>query len=175
MMSQIQFPNVAFIESATILKICGVSRLREPSLRQKKKRMLMKKRQRNWDMWTHMLSTDLPNVGSYTKLTHPTFTRINLVINLSYTHCKHDDIWDLNLLFLSSANIGISHPDIVVETNTLSSVPPPDITYTLSIPETTIACGLLSALQLEAIIYACQVLITTVYKKSLLVLHLCLC
>ncbi|KAL2098158.1 hypothetical protein ACEWY4_007365 [Coilia grayii] len=56
----------------------------------------------------------------------------------------------------SKSTIGISHPDIVVETNTLSSVPPPDITYTLSIPETTINTGLLSALQLEAIIYACQ-------------------
>uniref|UniRef100_A0A8C2JQK3 Protein strawberry notch homolog 2 n=1 Tax=Cyprinus carpio TaxID=7962 RepID=A0A8C2JQK3_CYPCA len=55
-----------------------------------------------------------------------------------------------------AANIGISHPDIVVETNTLSSVPPPDITYTLSIPDRTISSGLLSALQLEAIIYACQ-------------------
>uniref|UniRef100_A0A8C7F5T2 Protein strawberry notch homolog 2 n=1 Tax=Oncorhynchus kisutch TaxID=8019 RepID=A0A8C7F5T2_ONCKI len=56
----------------------------------------------------------------------------------------------------SKSTIGISHPDIVVETNTLSSVPPPDITYTLSIPDSTINCGLLSALQLEAIIYACQ-------------------
>ncbi|XP_073332078.1 si:ch73-63e15.2 isoform X2 [Pagrus major] len=56
----------------------------------------------------------------------------------------------------SKSTIGISHPDIVVETNTLSSVPPPDITYTLSIPEPTINSGLLSALQLEAIIYACQ-------------------
>ncbi|KAJ8277329.1 hypothetical protein GJAV_G00074030 [Gymnothorax javanicus] len=56
----------------------------------------------------------------------------------------------------SKSTIGLSHPDIVVETNTLSSVPPPDITYTLSIPETTIDGGLLSALQLEAIIYACQ-------------------
>ncbi|KAM6938806.1 strawberry notch homolog 2b isoform 1-T1 [Lycodopsis pacificus] len=56
----------------------------------------------------------------------------------------------------SKSTIGISHPDIVVETNTLSSVPPPDITYTLSIPEPTINRGLLSALQLEAIIYACQ-------------------
>ncbi|XP_022614928.1 protein strawberry notch homolog 2 isoform X2 [Seriola dumerili] len=56
----------------------------------------------------------------------------------------------------SKSTIGISHPDIVVETNTLSSVPPPDITYTLSIPESTITNGLLSALQLEAIIYACQ-------------------
>lgn len=58
---------------------------------------------------------------------------------------------------MCTATIGISHPDIVVETNTLSSVPPPDITYTLSIPDSTISTGLLSALQLEAIIYACQV------------------
>uniref|UniRef100_A0A3P8YXD4 Protein strawberry notch homolog 2 n=1 Tax=Esox lucius TaxID=8010 RepID=A0A3P8YXD4_ESOLU len=56
----------------------------------------------------------------------------------------------------SKSTIGINHPDIVVETNTLSSVPPPDITYHLSIPESTIKQGLLSALQLEAIIYACQ-------------------
>ncbi|KAJ8357813.1 hypothetical protein SKAU_G00206070 [Synaphobranchus kaupii] len=56
----------------------------------------------------------------------------------------------------SKSTIGISHPDIVVETNTLSSVPPPDVTYTLAIPETIINRGLLSALQLEAIIYACQ-------------------
>ncbi|XP_051978110.1 protein strawberry notch homolog 2-like isoform X2 [Xyrauchen texanus] len=56
----------------------------------------------------------------------------------------------------SKSKIGISHPDRVVETNTLSSVPPPDITYNLSIPESTINTGLLSALQLEAIIYACQ-------------------
>ncbi|XP_062844128.1 protein strawberry notch homolog 2a [Trichomycterus rosablanca] len=56
----------------------------------------------------------------------------------------------------SKSTIGISHPDIVVETSTLSSVPPPDITYTLSIPDNTICTGLLSALQLEAIIYACQ-------------------
>lgn len=55
------------------------------------------------------------------------------------------------------ATIGISHPDIVVETNTLSSVPPPDVTYTLSIPDSTINTGMLSALQLEAIVYACQV------------------
>nr|XP_015221067.1 PREDICTED: protein strawberry notch homolog 2 isoform X2 [Lepisosteus oculatus] len=56
----------------------------------------------------------------------------------------------------SKSKIGIPHPDIVVETNTLSSVPPPDITYTLSIPETTIKNGLLSDLQLEAVIYSCQ-------------------
>ncbi|XP_067824441.1 protein strawberry notch homolog 2-like isoform X1 [Heptranchias perlo] len=56
----------------------------------------------------------------------------------------------------SKSKIGISHPDRVVETSTLSSVPPPDIRYTLCLPQKTISNGSLSALQLEAIIYACQ-------------------
>lgn len=53
------------------------------------------------------------------------------------------------------AKIGKQHPDRVVETSTLSSVPPPDITYTLALPVSD--SGVLSALQLEAITYACQV------------------
>lgn len=57
-----------------------------------------------------------------------------------------------------SAKIGKHHPDLVVETSTLSSVPPPDITYSLSLPCSVADKGSLSALQLEAIIYACQVL-----------------
>ncbi|KAM5192737.1 protein strawberry notch homolog 2 isoform 1-T1 [Mantella aurantiaca] len=56
----------------------------------------------------------------------------------------------------SKSKIGIQHPDRVVETSTLSSVPPPDVTYTLSLPNSIIDRGLLSALQLEAIVYACQ-------------------
>ncbi|XP_060797351.1 si:ch73-63e15.2 isoform X2 [Neoarius graeffei] len=56
----------------------------------------------------------------------------------------------------SKSTLGNSHPDRVVETNTLSSVPPPDISYTLSIPKAIIDSCVLSALQLEAIIYACQ-------------------
>ncbi|XP_031293913.2 protein strawberry notch homolog 2 isoform X2 [Camelus dromedarius] len=54
----------------------------------------------------------------------------------------------------SKSKIGKQHPDRVVETSTLSSVPPPDITYTLALP--TSDSGALSALQLEAITYACQ-------------------
>ncbi|ELV09328.1 Protein strawberry notch like protein 2 [Tupaia chinensis] len=50
------------------------------------------------------------------------------------------------------SKIGKQHPDRVVETSTLSSVPPPDITYSLALPDR----GVLSALQLEAITYACQ-------------------
>uniref|UniRef100_A0A2K6RQF1 Protein strawberry notch homolog 2 n=1 Tax=Rhinopithecus roxellana TaxID=61622 RepID=A0A2K6RQF1_RHIRO len=53
----------------------------------------------------------------------------------------------------SKSKIGKQHPDRVVETSTLSSVPPPDITYTLALPSNS---GALSALQLEAITYACQ-------------------
>ncbi|XP_029469257.1 protein strawberry notch homolog 2 isoform X2 [Rhinatrema bivittatum] len=56
----------------------------------------------------------------------------------------------------SKSKIGKHHPDRVVETSTLSSVPPPDVTYTLSLPSSTADNGSLSALQLEAIIYACQ-------------------
>ncbi|XP_058393814.1 protein strawberry notch homolog 2 isoform X2 [Diceros bicornis minor] len=54
----------------------------------------------------------------------------------------------------SKSKIGKQHPDRVVETSTLSSVPPPDITYTLALPASD--SGTLSALQLEAITYACQ-------------------
>lgn len=52
--------------------------------------------------------------------------------------------------------IGKRHPDPVVETASLSSVEPSDISYKLSLPADVIERGLLSALQLEAITYACQ-------------------
>ncbi|XP_073076807.1 protein strawberry notch homolog 2 isoform X5 [Manis javanica] len=54
----------------------------------------------------------------------------------------------------SKSKVGKQHPDRVVETSTLSSVPPPDITYSLALP--TADSDALSALQLEAITYACQ-------------------
>ncbi|KAI8502854.1 Protein strawberry notch 2 [Branchiostoma belcheri] len=53
-------------------------------------------------------------------------------------------------------DIGLGHPDSVVETSSLSSVQPPDVWYKLAIPEHIIDYGYLSALQLEAITYACQ-------------------
>uniref|UniRef100_H9GBD8 Protein strawberry notch homolog 2 n=1 Tax=Anolis carolinensis TaxID=28377 RepID=H9GBD8_ANOCA len=55
-----------------------------------------------------------------------------------------------------AGKLGKQHPDRVVETSTLSSVPPPDVTYALSLPESIGDNGRLSALQLEAITYACQ-------------------
>ncbi|XP_061162410.1 protein strawberry notch homolog 1-like [Saccostrea echinata] len=53
-------------------------------------------------------------------------------------------------------SIGIKHPDPVVETSSLASVEPCNIWYNLSLPENIIDNGELSALQLEAITYACQ-------------------
>lgn len=52
--------------------------------------------------------------------------------------------------------IGKKHPDPVVETASLSSVEPSDIHYKINIPSDCIERGLLSALQLESITYACQ-------------------
>lgn len=62
--------------------------------------------------------------------------------------------WSLG--HIPTAKIGRQHPDRVVETSTRSSVPPPDITYTLALPSSD--SGAPSALQLEAITYACQVI-----------------
>lgn len=56
----------------------------------------------------------------------------------------------------SKLKLGRKHPDPVVETASLSSVPPADVWYKLSIPEETINSGALSALQLESITYAAQ-------------------
>ncbi|KAH7638141.1 strawberry notch-like protein [Dermatophagoides farinae] len=52
--------------------------------------------------------------------------------------------------------IGLRHPDQVVETSSLASIPPPDVYYQLMIPDEVIDDGRLSALQLESIIYASQ-------------------
>lgn len=52
--------------------------------------------------------------------------------------------------------IGKPHPDPVVETASLSSVEPTDITYELKIPHRIYKKGALSALQLESIVYASQ-------------------
>lgn len=63
----------------------------------------------------------------------------------------YSDYWPAKL------KLGKKHPDPVVETASLSSVEPADITYKLAIPnEPTIKNGMLSALQLESITYASQ-------------------
>lgn len=59
-------------------------------------------------------------------------------------------------LIFFAVSIGIKHPDPVVETSSLASVEPSNIWYKLSLPENIIDNGELSALQLEAVTYACQ-------------------
>ncbi|XP_033748183.1 protein strawberry notch homolog 1-like isoform X1 [Pecten maximus] len=56
----------------------------------------------------------------------------------------------------SKLTVGVKHPDPVVETSSLSSVESSDIWYKLSLPDSTIDYGDLSALQLESIVYASQ-------------------
>ncbi|KAI6213229.1 hypothetical protein M3Y94_00125800 [Aphelenchoides besseyi] len=51
---------------------------------------------------------------------------------------------------------GTKHPDPVVETASLSSVSAPEIRYHMTIPEELIDSGKISALQLEAALYASQ-------------------
>lgn len=63
-----------------------------------------------------------------------------------------------HLVFVTAVKVGLRHPDPVVETSSLSSVSPPDVWYRLTIPEEVIDRGCLSALQLEAITYAAQVI-----------------
>ena len=54
-------------------------------------------------------------------------------------------------------HIGKPHPDILVESSSLAACAMPDITYKLMLPKTTIKSGMLSAPQLEAVSYACQI------------------
>lgn len=55
-----------------------------------------------------------------------------------------------------SVKLGRKHPDQVVETASLSSVEPTDVWYKTVLPEETINTGRLSALQVEAVVYAAQ-------------------
>ena len=56
----------------------------------------------------------------------------------------------------SKIKIGRRHPDPVVETSSMSAVPPPDRKHcpNLALPRLLIEAGLLSGLQLESIVYA---------------------
>lgn len=58
--------------------------------------------------------------------------------------------------FPAKLKLGNKHPDPVVETSSLATVEPPDITYKLKLPSRVIDDGYLSALQLESVIYASQ-------------------
>lgn len=55
----------------------------------------------------------------------------------------------------SKLQVGSAHPDPVVETASLAAVEPPDITYQMHL-DNLVRDRLLSGLQLESIVYACQ-------------------
>ena len=59
----------------------------------------------------------------------------------------------ISLTFCVLVKLGSKHPDPVVETSSLASVDPPEVTYQLRFDS---SAGNLSSLQLEAIIYASQ-------------------
>jgi hypothetical protein len=54
-------------------------------------------------------------------------------------------------------SFGFPHPDPVVETSSLSAVQPPEPTYKLTIMKELDETNALSSLQIETIVYACQV------------------
>lgn len=58
-------------------------------------------------------------------------------------------------------SIGPPHPDPIVETSSLSAVQPPEPTYDLKIKDVLESSKVLSCLQIETLVYACQVVLTT--------------
>lgn len=54
-------------------------------------------------------------------------------------------------------SIGPPHPDAIVETSSLSAVQPPEPTYDLQTKDNLESSKALSCLQIETLIYACQV------------------
>lgn len=58
------------------------------------------------------------------------------------------------------------HPDQVVETSSLASVEPPEIFYKLKMPKEVYEKSKLSALQLEAVVYACNFIDLHIHNKS---------
>ena len=56
-------------------------------------------------------------------------------------------------------SIGPPHPDPVVETSSLSAVQPPEPTYDPKIKDDLESSKALSCLQIETLVYACQVLV----------------
>lgn len=58
-------------------------------------------------------------------------------------------------------SIGPLHPDPIVETSSLSAVQPPEPTYDLKIKDDLESSNALSCLQIETLVYACQVAFMT--------------
>ena len=63
-------------------------------------------------------------------------------------------------------SIGPPHPDPIVETSSLSAVQPPEPTYELEIRDELEVSNALSCLQIETLVYACQVAVITEFKVN---------
>ena len=70
-------------------------------------------------------------------------------------------------------SIGPPHPDPVVETSSLSAVQPPEPTYDLTIKDDLENLKALSCLQIETLVYACQVAIIATLLVNGLWLYAC--
>ena len=72
-------------------------------------------------------------------------------------------------------SIGPPHPDHVVETSSLSAVQPPEPTYDLKIKDDLEISKALSCLQIETLVYACQVSFVTELRLWLITKYAPLC
>ncbi|KAL7053455.1 hypothetical protein AAHC03_027120 [Spirometra sp. Aus1] len=93
---------------------------------------------------------------------YPPYTTITKVPFLRDDDVDEDDTDDLAQAETyaeytpAKLRLGCKHPDPIVESSTLSSVSSPDVHYTVHLPQEVIDGGLLSSLQLEAVVYASQ-------------------
>ncbi|VDL82627.1 unnamed protein product [Schistocephalus solidus] len=93
---------------------------------------------------------------------YPPYTTITKVPFLRDDDVDEDDTDDLAQAetyaeyMPAKLRLGCKHPDPIVESSTLSSVSSPDVHYTVHLPQEVIDGGLLSSLQLEAVVYASQ-------------------
>lgn len=78
--------------------------------------------------------------------------------------CTFFSLFYLFIFYLqhpSKLSIGPPHPDPIVETSSLSAVQPPEPTYDLKIKDDLENSNALSCLQIETLVYACQVSFST--------------
>jgi hypothetical protein len=76
---------------------------------------------------------------------------LNYALETSYPEEEDDSIWTVE-----TDSTKLNHPDPVAESASLSSVPLPELTYDLVIPEAMTDKGWLSPLQLQTVRYCCQ-------------------
>jgi hypothetical protein len=80
----------------------------------------------------------------------------NIVPRFFKTTIFHDFRADSKSFLIFKVKLGMPHPDQVVETSSLASVEPPEIFYQLKMCKSIFEKSKLSALQLEAVVYACM-------------------